>query len=271
MGAKDFYDLMSTRLIVPDPLLTLPAILVWAADPNQNSPVALLFKLPPLNVLLVWSRYSGQKTENGYDPAGDSDPDGQRQLLETGDTFKQDTLWTVTIGDDPANGLMPRGKLHLGEFWTDPTTPFFMKGRSGLIAFYHALRARHDVVQIGQKSRSMDNAALIGIPTVYIEDKQSPSRWRMQKWEEVMKDRYRWASINHPPSPLGKALRDSAINPSDPPEQQRAVANSLLKLKPLNYPPKYINTDWYTIETALEKVWKNRKCVNSLLTSGISS
>jgi hypothetical protein len=158
--------------------------------------------------LLVWSRYSGRK-QGGYNPAGDSSVLGNTQLIkEVGSKTKRRV---ITIGHDPpspSTKKTPTGEVHLGEFWTNPAqgNPFLGKGRPGQTNFYYLLARRHDVVQVGQKTGGMDNAALVGMRTVYLEDADSPQRFRMQKWVDAM-PHYKGALLTEPPKRVAKAIR----------------------------------------------------------------
>jgi hypothetical protein len=154
--------------------------------------------------LLIWSRYSG-KTK-GYNPAGDSSITGNQDLI--GLAAGQDRI-PITIGHDPRVGKQtPRGQIHLGEFWSNQNSknPFLGKGRPGQTNFYKLFHDMCDVIQVGQKTGGMDNAALVGMRTVYIEDVDSPQRSRMTKWSSVM-PHYRGALISRPPKRLGQAIR----------------------------------------------------------------
>ncbi|PSR81765.1 hypothetical protein PHLCEN_2v6274 [Hermanssonia centrifuga] len=151
-------------------------------------------------LLLLWSRYSGQY-KGGYNPAGDSDPEGQKQIIE----FSQKKLdfTVITVGHDSPNATNPRGDVHFGEFWNED--PFVGHGRPGQASLYCNLIKNYNIVQIGQKTGGMDSAALVGIPTIYVEDVGSPSLARMQKWKEMR--RYKGAIVSQPPTALGKKIR----------------------------------------------------------------
>ena len=56
---------------------------------------------PMTKILLLWSRYSGQNTDTGYNPAGDSDPHGQEQLIALGESLG---FTVFTIGHDTSGG-----------------------------------------------------------------------------------------------------------------------------------------------------------------------
>jgi hypothetical protein len=156
-------------------------------------------------ILLVWSRFSGQNEDIGYNPGGDSDPNGQIQLLELGTKAGFNVF---TIGHGPTGGRAPvdNSGRSLGEFYNNE--PIKAEGRAGQISFFLALKEKFpgDIVQLGQKSGGMDAAALLGIPTIYIEDKKSPNPERMKEWINTVPGYHR-AFIDEPPSPLGRALR----------------------------------------------------------------
>ncbi|KAF2738958.1 hypothetical protein EJ04DRAFT_549490 [Polyplosphaeria fusca] len=161
-------------------------------------------------LLLVWSRYTGHNVQNGHNPEGDSDPEGQLQLITMGRFLKYKV---VTIGHDTdpekwvGRPFNPKGDLHLGEFWREPTFKFKDDtGRASQTSLYVNLAKRFNVVQVGQKTGGMDNAALVGIPTIYIEDKRSPTSDRMKKWADVM-TLYESAMIELPPTLDGKTSR----------------------------------------------------------------
>ncbi|EIN09112.1 hypothetical protein PUNSTDRAFT_134279 [Punctularia strigosozonata HHB-11173 SS5] len=156
--------------------------------------------------LLVWSRFSGGYP-NGYNPAGDSSVPGQKQLIKLGDDPKR---IVITIGHGPYNQDFPadmKGKIHLGEFWTNPTgdNPFTAAGRPGQVTFYDLLNTKHDVIQVGQKTGGMDAAALVGMRTVYIEAKDSHAIQRMEKWTKTM-PWYKSAIVDKAPTALGRLI-----------------------------------------------------------------
>ncbi|THG92781.1 hypothetical protein EW026_g8243 [Hermanssonia centrifuga] len=129
-GHEAFYTFMGNALSS----LAIPqdAVAGWATRKfGDNLP------LPPpppaasarrMKILLLWSRYSGQNTPDGYNPAGDSDPVGQRQLIDMGTklgftmiTVGHDSTWSPTPN--------PHAQIHFGEFWNE--APFQGKGASG--------------------------------------------------------------------------------------------------------------------------------------------
>ncbi|THG95387.1 hypothetical protein EW026_g6258 [Hermanssonia centrifuga] len=217
---REFYELMGEAL--SERLLAQTQIDRWVSEKLVGKKTRKL--------LLLWSRYSGQNTPGGYNPAGDSDPIGQQQIID----FSRKLDFTViTIGHDLLNAENPRGDVHFGEFWTED--PFVDHGRPGQASLYYNLLNNYNIVQIGQKTGGMDYAALVGVPTIYIEDVRSPSLARMQKWKEMR--RYKGAIVSQPPTIAGNESRRSRGGP-DPP-----------------YVAGYLEKDLNIIEQALKAMY----------------
>ena len=165
-------------------------------------------KFPPVatkgSIVLLWARYSGSSSPTSYNPEGGSDVKGQEQLLE----ILLPMSAVITIGHDNASGKGCHSQeYHLGE-------KFFKKdgikdnGRGEQLSFFLPLLERYPgrLYQIGQKTGAMDAAVLVGIPTGYIEDVDSPAKGRMKYWTNKVPF-FRRAQIKEPPSVLGKSMR----------------------------------------------------------------
>ena len=158
-------------------------------------------------VLLLWGRYTGGNTPSGYNPEGDSDRLGQKQLLLMAEKTLR-TFDVITIGHDPA-GTTERdwvhAKCHVGEFYLKHSIG---SNRGRQLSFMLALMQRYPgkLFQIGQKTGGMDAGAMARIPTVYIEDIGSGTKTRMQSWVGSVPF-YKSALVNEPPTLLGRALR----------------------------------------------------------------
>ena len=158
-------------------------------------------------VLLLWSRYTGSNTPQGYNPEGDSDPLGQKQLL----LMAEKTLGifdVITIGHDPAGSLEKdwvHAKYHLGEFYLKKSID---SNRGRQLSFMLALMQKYPgkLFQMGQKTGGMDAGAIAGIPTLYIEDEGSGTKTRMGRWVGNVPF-YKCALVTEPPTFLGRALR----------------------------------------------------------------
>ena len=154
-------------------------------------------------IVLLWARYSGSLTSTSYNPEGDSDVKGQEQLFK----MLSSTSTAITIGYDNASGQGYHSKYYLGEdFFKEGSIK--IKGRGGQLSFFLALMEHYPgrLYQIGQKIGAMDAAALVGIPTVYTEDVDSPASGRIENWIGAVPV-FRRALINEPPTVLGKAMR----------------------------------------------------------------
>lgn len=222
--------------------ITLPA------NPGQG------FK--PKKILILWSRYSGQNGNGGYNPAGDSDITGQQQLIKMAED-KELGFTVITVGHGPTGAATPEGKIHLGEFWKEAGSPFEKEGRQGQASLYARLAALHYVIQVGQKTGGMDNAALVKVPTVYIEDKQSPTRARMTKWTSVMPT-YQCAEVSAPPTAVGKAIRASKSTPTNELQDARKLVAEDAKKpeKDRKYVSGYSDADIKIIKERIIAVFK---------------
>ena len=247
LGENEFYRVL--RIALTSTAITPAMIETWATTAGLSLPANPPTPFVSLNLLIVWSRYSGQNAGGGYNPAGDSDPVGQTSLIARGQALG---LTVITVGHDPDGGTTPRGNIHLGEFWKDPNSPFHGQGRPGQGSLYaRFLALRHRVVQVGQKTGGMDNAALIGVPTVYIEDVDSFSIKRMEKWSERMK-RYQCAKITLPPTRVGKAIRiRSRVHGSCTLRQAR----DMVAAEPAKYTAGYLPGDLDDIVNEVRKMY----------------
>jgi hypothetical protein len=250
-----FYEQMKQKLSNID---IDKAIEDWAS--GENWKIKLKPSVPPPKkketILLIWSRYSGS-APNGYNPAGDSSVLGQKEIIKLAEGLNLfNTI--ITIGHNPdENTHTPKGDIHLGEFWKEAGSPFDGKGRPEQTSFYRLLAECYNVVQVGQKTGGMDNAALIGIPTVYIEDKGSPQSARMQKWSNGMK-RYKRAEVPEPPTPLGKALRKVQLKgPDKTSDKGKNLADAMKLVAEGKEKDGYQVGGVETIKTALKVMMKD--------------
>lgn len=180
-------------------------------DPDAIKPIMpealiTLSNQPDKRVVLLWARYTGQNKPDAYNPAGDSDPTGQRQIMDEALALG---FQVITIGHDPDPKRKEEGvhadPYHLGEFYLNKTID--LKGRARQASYLVTLMKlfQNRIVQIGQKTGGMDTAALLGIPTIYIEHEGSLTKDRMIMWEKNMLY-YKCALVKQPPTFLGKAI-----------------------------------------------------------------
>lgn len=223
-------------------------------------------------VLLLWSRYSGSsKVGGGYTPEGDSDLIGQKQLIQIATDLK---FRIITIGHEPKWELVQNlnaarsSTAHLGEFYeVAPIT----KDRATQISFFLALMEQYPgmLYQMGQKTGGMDGAALVGIPTVYIECDSRNDQARMSKWVNKVPF-YQDANIVQPPSILGKAIfsLNKEIIGGTPEEKEKMNIHGFKdKIKSSPFwstlgQPKEIR---FSIIALLRYIWTSTEAINEAL------
>ncbi|KIX99582.1 uncharacterized protein Z520_05158 [Fonsecaea multimorphosa CBS 102226] len=203
------FDRLSQRLIDPDKLVSLREQIVGQGKFNQ----VMLPDNTKRPVVLLWSRYSGSDTENGHNPSGDSDLTGQAQLIELlGNPSNHYEV--ISIGHNSKNGTdkerkESRAPCDLGEFYIIDAEQKTFMSRATQNALLAALMERYpgNLYQLGQKTGGMDHAALIGMPTLYIEEDGGISGGRMRPWRDLgPKLMYCQAMVEEPPTFLGKAI-----------------------------------------------------------------
>lgn len=163
-------------------------------------------------VVLLWARYSGGNSPNGYNPAGDSSVGGQKQLVDAAkDAFEKNGIpcTIVTVGHDRLVNGRPYfyrvENYNLGEFYNDDNLKTL--GRLGQALFFKQLKECYPnaLYQIGQKTGAMDIGALMGIPTLYLEKKADSDGARMKIWAENL-PYYDYVDLTEDHTYLGKVL-----------------------------------------------------------------
>ncbi len=170
-------------------------------------------------IVLLWARYTGTNTANGHNPDGDSCVQGQKQLIERLTSLNYDV---ITIGHGPRNGAPVKAKFDVGEFYMNKP---IAGDRATQQSFFLALMEKYPgrVYQVGQKTGGMDGAALLGIPTIYLEPQGSYAIERMKKWSDNVPDSdesvlpfYRSVIIDKPTPAVVRVLNGSIQTiPSD--------------------------------------------------------
>lgn len=104
----------------------------------------------------------------------------------------------VLIGED----LKLTTKPHLGKFWDHPEFPAELKaeGRMGQLRLFMMLAKSvdYDVVSVGMRSGAMEGPALVGVPTIYLEEAGNEQAERMEKWLAALPNFFR-VIIDRPP------------------------------------------------------------------------
>lgn len=202
---KKIYTKLTTRL--SDPSLKVEEII----GKEKDHPTFAGERLPNAGpVALLWARYSGTNSLTEYNPEGDSSVQGQEELLVL---LKGMGFNVITIGHGPRGGNPVKSEFHVGEFYLQPP---ITADRASQTSFFLALMETYpgNLFQIGQKTGAMDCAALIGVPTLYLEHKGSHSIARMRQWVDNVQfykvPFYRDFEIKLPPSRIGASLCEAA-------------------------------------------------------------
>ena len=258
---KSYYSELASRLSLPD---------LQASDIIFTKDGHPMFGTKPLPsavgpVALLWARYTGTNSLTGYNPEGDSSVQGQTQLKN----LLKDMGWNViTIGHGPRGGNAIKSDFDVGEFYLQrPVTT----NRASQTSFFLALMQTYPgrLYQIGQKTGGMDCAALLGVPTLYLEHKASHSFHRMQKWVDKVPF-YKHSVIELPPSRIGASLRMTFDEIKDFTElykfgqpkaesQQRASAKTRFACMVYKY-PKEMEESRMTIQAVVD--WTNTRKAN---------
>ena len=167
---------------------------------QQNLPDATSNKSP---IVLLWARYTGTNTANAHNPGGDSCVQGQKQINNVLTSLNCNV---ITIGHGPRGAPPFRTQFDVGEFYKqDPIT----SDRATQLSFFLALMEKYPgrLYQIGQKTGGMDGAALLGIPTIYLEPKGSAAIKRMEKWSDGALPFYHSVIIDQPAPAIVRVLQ----------------------------------------------------------------
>ena len=276
---KDLYTTLAKKLTARD-LAPADIIKGTPQEPKfgpQNLPDATSNTTP---IVLLWARYTGTNTAIGHNPEGDSCVQGQKQINGLLNSLGFEVK-VVTVGHGPRGSSPFSTEFDVGEFYKqDPIT----SDRATQQSFFLALMEKYPgrVYQIGQKTGAMDGPALLGIPTIYLEHKGSPSIERMKKWTDDGKSDdgtlhkgipfYRSVIIDKPAPAIVRALKfnpDTKTlynswknNPEDPLRRARARLAAMVFLYPAEMvkdengvpdkPPNIMTTE-------IENPWKTEE------------
>ena len=169
---------------------------------QQNLPDATPNNAP---IVLLWARYTGTNTAIAHNPDGDSCVQGQKQINELLISLGFNV---VTVGHGPRGSFPFKAQFDVGEFYKQPP---ITSDRATQQSFFLALMEKYPgrVYQIGQKTGGMDGAALLGIPTIYLEPKGSAAIERMKKWSDGTLPFYQSVIIDQPAPAIVRVLKGS--------------------------------------------------------------
>jgi len=124
--------------------------------------------------VLLWVRYCA------HHPTRNTTYD---ELVELVQRTLSAGLVPVLIGDAVRDGLLPAGAVDLTLFWKEPTFQGTDMRRAQLQLFEHLRRTHARVGQVGVTTAGMDGPALMGLPTMYINEAPNV---RMGQWVGVV-------------------------------------------------------------------------------------
>lgn len=132
---------------------------------------------------LLWVRLSAKTKKGGAHAELDTSLQGVRDLKAQ--IIAQTGRTVIVVGDNPGKPEITNNAINLLEFWKQApfnTLPDVEKRMAQLRLFSHMVQNGYDLVSIGMRSGAMEGPALLGVPTVYIEDEGNKQNIRMEKW-----------------------------------------------------------------------------------------
>ncbi len=173
---------------------------------------------------LLWIRLSGKRKSGGAHPELDTSIEGVRELKAAiiAETGRQ----VVLVGDRPGKVDVLQNAIDMIEFWKKPPFAAFegLAGRQAqLKLFDYMVQNGYDLVSIGMRSGAMEGPALLGVPTVYIEDAGNVQHERMEKWKGKVPG-WTQASLAGLPTRTGKHYKGAG---ADVPSLERATNDAI--------------------------------------------
>lgn len=149
--------------------------------------------LVPGRYAFLWVKTGAMSAEKSHHF---TNPTAWRKLV---DRVRDETKRVpVLVGEDIGFRTDP----HLGAFWKHEKYPAAVKaeGRIGQLRLFSLLAASHDydVVNVGMRSGAIEGPALVGLPTIYLEESGNPQSERMEKWLRALPNYFR-VIIDRPP------------------------------------------------------------------------
>ncbi|MFY0566567.1 hypothetical protein ACN28E_22400 [Archangium lansingense] len=160
----------------------------------ENDPARKKLLDPYRPRVLLWVRINKRKPKATAHLELDTSVQGVRQIVqrivEANAKRREVGLpeWTIALTGDRLDLSQPKNKLlkdhcvDLMEFWKAPgwNEAWGRRGQLTLFAFLYGRNAQ--MVNLGMRSGGLEGPALIGIPTVYMEETDNPQQDRMKKW-----------------------------------------------------------------------------------------
>ena len=222
---KALYTTLANKLTARD---LASADIIKGTSKNPKFGQQILPDATPNNVpiVLLWARYTGTNTAIAHNPDGDSCVQGQEQINQLLSSLGFNV---ITVGHGPRGNLPFRAQFDVGEFYKQaPIT----SDRATQQSFFLALMEKYPgrVYQIGQKTGGMDGAALLGIPTIYLEPKGSAAIQRMKKWSDGTLPFYRSVILDQPAPAIVRVLKGFIPRTTDS-DEWKLSADPLLRAR----------------------------------------
>lgn len=149
----------------------------------------------------IWYRRSGAK--GGAHKELDTSATATSQIIRAArEGSAADRI--VLIGDGGYDGEA-QPDIDLTEFWTEPGTPFYGSGRKMQLALFAYLKnANIRVMNVGMRSGALEGPALLGIKTVFLEEKYNLQEGRMDQWQGGVVPGFERVELEHVPTREGK-------------------------------------------------------------------
>ena len=186
----------------------------WRGTDEQAAPIEAKLRtwlttdmgMPPGQYALMWVKSGQMSAEKSHHFTNPTAWEGliKRVRAETART-------PVLIGEDIGFKTVP----FLGKFWEHKTFPQELKdeGRMGQLRMFMMLAKSgdYDVISVGMRSGAMEGPALIGVPTVYLEEARNEQAGRMEKWLAALPNFFRVIVDRPPGGPQLRAWRRETV------------------------------------------------------------
>jgi hypothetical protein len=175
---------------------------------------------------LLWVRLSAKLKKGGAHAELDTSLEGVRNLKA--EIRRQTDREVVLVGDDPAKPEFLENAINMLQFWDhapfSTPTDRVEKRMAQLRLFSYMVQNGFDLVSIGMRSGAMEGPALLGVPTVYIEDEDNMQAGRMQKWLDKVPN-WTQARVETLPTRTGRRYKGGAVRlPLHAEDYNRATA-----------------------------------------------
>ena len=156
----------------------------------------------------IWFRRSGEK--GGAHKELDTSEKATQQIIEV--AKKGEAAEKLVIIGDSGHDLGKVADINLTEFWNESGSPFKGSGRKMQLAlFAYLINNGFNIMNIGMRSGALEGPALLGVKTVFLEEKYNLQEGRMDQWQGVVPG-FKRVELEHVPTKTGKDELNRLIN-----------------------------------------------------------